>query len=488
MKVKSIWILLLFVSCNMGPKYEPPKITFSDNWSLDQLDPEIAISPEVNLQWWEVFNDPLLNQYIDKAAKNNHDLLAAQSRILEARALKQVAASQFFPQISGDLNGSKTYFSKNGPVFAGQSLLAGATGLTGLPFGLQFPQIEPLYNILLDASWEIDFFGKVQNSVIAAAATIEKRDAEKNAILLTLLAEVARNYIDLRTSQQAGKLVEEDLRFLQEQVAIQKEQFLKGYHNKIDLEGIEAELAEEQALLPQIYAEIYASIYALSNLVGEAPEALLTELLPLGDLPPLPENVTVGLRSDLLRRRPDVKEAERQIAIATAQVGIAVASFFPTVSLGANLGIQSLKLINLFQSRSKTWSYGGGGTLPIFQGGQLVGNLRATQASAVTATENYGQVVLNALEEAESNLVRYESRIKELSSMSEVVDKTGSIVMITEQQLEKGLITKTELLDSERTLNKAERNLLQSQSNALLGLVSLYKALGGGWESFEKAN
>ncbi len=478
--------LLALAACNVGPKYKPPEITFSDGWGLEKLSPTSDSPQEIVTKWWDTFDDPLLSSYIEKGATSNFDLKAAESRILEARAIRQVTASQLFPQIIGDFNASKTYFSKNGPVFAGQSLTAGTSATTGLPFVIQIPQVQNLFNALLDASWELDLFGKTLKAVEAAEANIEKAIAHKNALVLTLCAEIARNYMDLRTSQKLGQLIEEDISLLEEELRIEQKQYFQGYHDKVSLEEREAELAKQKGILPQIHAQIYQSIYAISTLIGEPPESLLQELLPFSPLPLFPDHVALGLRSDLLRRRPDVREAERQIAAETAGVGIAVANFFPTITLGGDLGLQALKIANLFQHNSKTWSVGGDVNQPIFQGGQLVGNLKAARASAAAALYLYQQTVLSALQEAESALISFESNQKSYEYSKEVFSKTESILNITTAQANLGLIDTSRLIMSQRNTNQALQDEIKSQSKTLMSLISLYKSLGGGWEAFEE--
>lgn len=467
----------------MGPDYVPPEITLNDSWNADEH-AKTAVPLE---RWWEQLNDPLLNSYICKAAECNYDVRVAESNILRARALRQVAASKLFPQVGADLNGTKTYFSKNGPVFA----IGQATGntadtsspLTGLPFAVQVPQIQNLFNALFDASWELDLFGKTRRSVEAAQAEYESAIDHKNDVLISAFAEVARNYIDLRSVQKRAELLQKSISLVEQNRDIVMAGLDVGYFNQIDLEAIETELANARALLPDAYSEIYRTIYTLSILIGQLPETLVDELFVPQPLPKAPERIAVGLRSDLLRRRPDVRYAERKLAEATAGIGVAVASFFPTVSLLANGGFQSLALPQLFEWGSKTWAYGADVNMPIFQGGRLVGNLNISRAEAAMTAASYQQTVLSALQEAESNLKKYEEQTAAVSQHNKAVLHNTYVVALSRERYLKGLTNLIDLLNNEKQLIAAELAQLDSQSAELFDLISLYKSLGGGWQA-----
>jgi len=499
--LKKIIVSLFLTGCTLGPNYKPPESEISDQW---QEVLEVASQESPLVDWWRLFQEPLLDKYIEMATASNFDLLALEANILEARAFRMMAAAPLFPQLIGDINATKSYFSKNGPVFAigvasGSSTGGGGTTtsgtvapttsgvsspLTGLPFTVQIPQKQNLYNVLLDASWEIDFFGRTRRSVEAAEATIQMTMEARHDLLLTLLAEIASHYIEIRSFQTQATLIEENIYLLEKESDIVRHNKEEGLDNQLELERIEAQLATARANLPTIIAQVYRAIYALSVLTGNLPEVLAEELLPLQPLPILPAKIAMGLRSDLMRRRPDVRLAERQLAQATANIGVAVASFFPTFTLLGDVGLQSLLFPKLFQANSKTWAYGGDLSIPIFQGGSLVGNLRATKAAEKSAAYHYQQIVLNAAKEAESALVTYHSDVKKGNDFLKSVKHYRSLVDLTEQRYDLGLTSSLPLLDSQRQLNAAEQNLVEIQTTTLLDLIALYKSLGGGWELF----
>jgi NodT family efflux transporter outer membrane factor (OMF) lipoprotein len=481
---KIIWIMIVLTGCAVGPNYKAPANDVCDTWVSES---EIVSSDDPLIQWWEVFEDPLLNKYIEMAAEYNNDVLTASSNILQARALRQIAASSFFPMIGADVNATKTYFSKNGPIFAigpsTGSLPGTVSTATGLPFSAQVPQVQSLYNALFDVSWEIDLFGKTRRTVEAADAVIGQAIEQRSDVLLTVMAEIARNYIELRSAQQRSKLIEENIGILEKKSVLVHKQFETGYVSRLDDENILATLATERALLPDIEAQIHRNIYTLSVLIGSVPETLVEELIVPAPLPKAPEAVAVGLRSDLLRRRPDIRSIERALAAATAGEGVAVASFFPTITLFGDGGLQSLSLKKLFNLGSKTWALGGDINMPIFEGGRLMGNLRAKRAETAATAHTYQQTVLTALEEAESAIVSFTQDLKTSKERKEATDRYQDLVGLSQKRHSKGLVSLLNLLDSERELNQSEQSLLDSDTAMLLDLITLYKALGGGWES-----
>lgn len=472
------WILcisLLLTSCLLGPNYRSPEPCISDAWTSD---PCCAGTPEP--AWWELFNDPLLTRYIALAAERNLDVQIAVANLFQARAIRQTAASTLFPWITGNVSAVRDYFSKNGPVFDFGTVFNN----TGLPFTIQIPQKQNIFTALLNVSWEIDLFGKTRRGVEAAQANLESTLENRNAVLISVLAEVARNYIDLRSAQSLGMLIEENLDLLEKQVALVSEQWEKGYVDRLRLETVEAQFAQLKATLPPICAQIYQYAYALAQLTGFLPEDLLVELLPIAPLPEPPSMVGCGLRSDLLRRRPDVREAERQLAAATANIGVAVASFFPSFTFSPSFGLQSILFRNWLELPSNMWIMGGSASIPLFEGGYLIGNLHLSEAQAVSAALYFQQMVLRALQEAETALIVYNQDRQSMLDQKSAVEHFAAFDSLTKKQFEAGYVSLTNVIESGRELNTAEQNLLQNETAVLLDLVNLYKALGGGWECF----
>lgn len=475
----SIGLLLILNGCMVGPNYREPEIVVADEWHSC-----VCESEEMMIAWWQQFNDPLLTRYIEEAACYNKSLLSAETTVLEAMALRQVVASQLFPHLGIGLNSSRTYFSKNGPIFA-TGVDQTSTSLLGLPFEVHIPQIQNIFTTLLNASWTIDLFGKIRREVEVVDAFIGSAIEKKNDLLNIIIAEVAQNYIDLRSAQQQGRLIEENILLLEEEVRIANHRFQKGLTNALSRERIEAQLAELEGSLPPICSQIYQYIYAISLLTGKVPESLLCDLLPIAPLPCSPCEIGFGLRSELLRRRPDVRRAERMLAAANASIGVAVASFFPSLTLSSNLGLQSVHFSNLFEAASKTWSIGESVQLPIFEGGRLLGSLHLSESLTWQAYYDYQQVILTALQEAESALVAYGREEERESYLRKSMEHYRVYASLMENRFKKGLVGTTDLLESRRQLNSAEQTHLVSERVVLENLITLYKVLGGGWEALE---
>lgn len=476
------WIILLLLSlslsgCLLGPNYRLPENQVSDAWNTEvspceDLDPPTA--------WWTLFNDPLLDHYIEQSVHYNNNLLIAEVSINKAISIRNVTRAAFFPQVNAELAALRVYFSKNSPLLGFG--IGNSNSETDQNFENNFPRLQNLFGAVLTASWEIDLFGKTRRAVESADAQIGNMIAQRDDALLTIFAQIAQNYMELRSHQEMGMLIEENIEFLESNVSLVRTRLEVGYVSRLDLERVEAELARARAMLPDIYAQICQNIYALSVLIGSPPETLLCELLPIQPLPLPPETVALGLRSDLLRRRPDIRSAERQLAVATANIGVAVASFFPSFTLGGDLGFQSFSLANLFQASSLEWALGGNVHIPVFRGGSLVGRLRLAEATAIAAAYNYQQTILTALQEAESALCAYTQEVKTLSLLGEAANKYFDLVSLTQERYRSGVIGLLDLLDIERQWNAAEQSLLNTKVSLLLNVINLYRALGGGWE------
>ncbi len=464
----------------VGPNYCKVDPQVSNEWATSAPSQE-----EPPYHWWDLFDDPLLTEYMQRAATCNNTILMAEANIVKARAFRQVSASALFPQVDLDLNATRSYFSKNGPVFAignpTGSTIGSVSPNTGLPFVLQIPQVQNLYNALFDASWEIDLFGKTRRGVEASQAQIEESIETKNDLLLTLFAELAKNYVELRSNQTLLHLLEEKVSILKKNREITRKRYAFGFTNKIPLENIEASLREATLRLPPVRAEIYQGIYAISVLIGAPPECLVDELLERGHLPKVPSAIALGLRSDLLRRRPDVRVQERRLAAATANIGVAVASFFPTLTLVADGGLQSLALSNLFTGRSKTGAIGGDFNTPVFQGGNLIGNLKMSKAQEAIAAYSYQQTMLNALKEAESALVTFTEDRKVIEDRKSVVKTYLELNYLAKERNRKGLVNLLDVLEAQANLNTQEEALLASETRVLVDAITLYKAIGGGF-------
>ncbi len=471
-------LLWLCHSCVVGPNYRAPKLMVDPDWNTASCDSAVEQTEEPLIDWWRGFNDPILQQLVEQAAQCNHDLTAAEWRIVSSRAARRAIAAAYFPQISGDINASRSAFSKNGPIAEFQPTINPSAAS---PI-IQRPLFQNLFNINFDASWELDLFGNIYRNVEAAEAKVRSTMESRNDVMLTLLAEVARTYGELRGTQKQLELQREDVVLTEQLQRLRKERFQQGLDTGIDFEMIEANLATAQSRIPELEAQVEIAIYTLSVLVGEPPEALKALLDSIYALPSIPREIVIGLRSDLLRRRPDVRKAEEDLHFATAEIGIAISNFFPSFGLFGFFGLQSLMMSNLFEWQSNTWSYGGDLLFPVFQGGQLSANLRMKKADAQVAFQNYQQIVLRALQDAESSLVSFTKQGETTADLEKKVARIQTSLDLILQQWEGGLVNALESLNAKREWILSEQELNHAQTAQFVDLVALYKALGGGWQ------
>jgi outer membrane protein, multidrug efflux system len=448
-------------SCMVGPEYHPPSQTLPDTWHTEDVN---CTQPDCT--WWEQFQDPLLNQYLYLASQNNLDLIQARATICAARGQLIVEKSELYPHINADFNALRTYFSKNGPVGIFENR-------DNLPSSIN------LYNAIFDASWEIDFFGKIRHSVMAAKAEIESTIEEKNATLLMVLAEVAKNYFELRSTQKRIEYTQKKVSLFEELQTISSKQNESGYTDLINLNKTQSSLEQAYAELPELFSRAAQNIYALSVLTGNLPETFIEELTCIHPLPQPIYDVKMGLRSELLRRRPDIISAEKQLAKATANIGVAVASFFPSFKFIGFSGLQSLHFPTLFQANSFAWAAVGNAHIPIFQGGKLIGNLKASQSEEIRAIANYQQTVLKAVEETENALISYKNDLVKLAHTQQSSESLNHISQLTAEQYMHGYVDKISQINNEEEYLSSQLSLIEVQEKALIDLVVLYKALAG---------
>ncbi len=473
------WLLLL-AGCEVGPDYQRPETAVPQQWA--EGSDKVGTGPAEVIQWWTLFHDESLNSLIDRAVRSNKDIQMAQARIREARAQRIIAGAAGLPVLTAA--GSYTRSKRSNAFFSslGTSSSSGISG--GSAFGGGGSGAIDLYEVGLDASWEIDLFGGVRRAVEAATASLEAAQEGERNTLVTLLGEVATNYFVLRGNQRRLAVARENIKTQQQTVELTQGLFAAGLNSELEVAQARTQLAATEAQIPAFETSIRQSIHQLGILLGAEPERLVQELLPEQPIPPVPPQVPVGLPSDLLRRRPDVRQAERQLAAATAQIGVATAALFPSFSLTGSGGYQSLKGSNLFLSTNQYWSYGPGLNWPLFQGGRVLANIEVQNALQQQALLTYESTVLTALQEVEDAIVAYSNSQAAETSLTQAVNSSRQAVQIARALYQKGLVNFLNVLQSQAALVLAEDRLAQNDQQVATNLVSLYKALGGGWESF----
>jgi NodT family efflux transporter outer membrane factor (OMF) lipoprotein len=467
--ITAVTALVLLAGCAVGPDYREPKLAMPAGWQEAQQK-GVDIRPVELTQWWTSFNDAPLNSLVERAVKSNLDLRIAEARIREARASRAVTASGLWPTLDVSGSYSRNRSSENALMFPSQ-------GGSGLKLD------RNLYDAAIDASWEIDVFGGVRRGVEAADATIEASQYSRRDVLVTLLGDVAKNYIDLRGFQRRLAVARANLKAQQDTSELTRIRFQAGLTSDLEVAQAEAQANTTAAQIPTLESALKQAAYSLDLLLGLSPGALWNDLANETTIPSLPPEVLVGLPSDLLRRRPDIRFAERQLAAATAQIGSAMADLFPKFSLTGLAGLQSISASDWFTGRSRYWSVGPTITWPIFDAGRIRANIEIRNAQQEQALNQYEKTVLAALGDVEKSLVNYSREQARQRSLTDAVAANRRAVEMANELYVRGLNDFLNVLDTQRSLYAAENDLAQSEATMAANLVALYKALGGGWET-----
>ncbi|MCI0415797.1 efflux transporter outer membrane subunit [bacterium] len=467
----AILLLVLFLAgCTVGPNYKTPKTSvpqsFANSSSANQRN-----DAEHFGKWWTTLQDSTLNSLIERAVIANLDLRLAQARVREARAQRGVVKADLYP----DVNASGSYQ---------RSRVSGNIGPQGTDGSQSFSNIDgDLYQVGFDASWELDIFGGKRREVEAANADLASAIENSRDVLLTLLAEVARNYVELRTSQRQTAIASSNLQAQQETLELTRVRFEAGLVSNLDIARAEAQVQTTASQIPALEISARQSIHFLSVLLGQEPNALVQELAPQTAIPSSPPEAPVGVPSDLLRRRPDIRRAERDLGAATARIGVATADLFPKFSITAALGLGSGKIGNLTDSGSGFWSILPGVSLPIFNRGRIHSNIAVQNAREEQALVTYEQTVLISLREVEDSLVAFSEDQTRRRTLAAAVDANRRAVELANQLYKQGLTDFLSVLQAERDLYASEDALAQGDRNVTSDFIALYKALGGGWET-----
>lgn len=446
---------------SVGPDYRPPQPNMPTHWTATPGTTRASAEPVTN-SWWTLFRDPALDSLITRAIKANLDLRIAETRIREARAQRGLTASASSPSLSAGSSFTKNQTSENIPSGGGA---------------------QDLFRASFDAGWEIDLFGRTRRQVEAADATIAASEEEKRGVRITLEAEVARNYLELRTNQQRLRIAKDNIRIQEQTAALVRNKFEIGLGGELEVAQAEAQLALTRSEVPALESATSQAMHQLALLLGQQPQSLKAELAIVASIPPVPPLLPTILPSELLRQRPDICAAERQLAAATATVGAAIAELFPRFSLSALIGLQSTSLANLVTASSQYWSAGPAVQWSLFDGGRTRAAIAISEARRDQAQASYEKTVLTALAETENALVAYAREQEKHQILGQAVTSGQQAVTIAKGQYEAGLTTFLNVLLSEAALYQSQDKLTQSNQQLTLDVVALYKALGGGWQT-----
>jgi NodT family efflux transporter outer membrane factor (OMF) lipoprotein len=471
-------VLVVIAGCKVGPNYQNPKMPMPAQFGESTTRPTSRPSVDMT-RWWDAFDDPLLNSIIDDAVQHNLDLKSATARLRQERALRGVTAADWFPTVNVD--GSYDRQRRTG-ITSGTISGTGGNGNGGTTIN-GTNRYSSLWSTGFDATWELDIFGSVSRNVEAANADVEAAVFDRRDVLVTLLAEVASDYIDLRGAQRDLTITRNNENSQQQTLNLTRERFRAGIASDLDVAQAEAQVATTDSAIPTLEAEIRRDIHALGVLTGKDPEALSAQLSPPKDLLVKLPAVPLGMPSQLLQRRPDIMRSERQLASATALVGAAVADWFPKFSLTGSYSWQATKAAHLFSDANNFWDIGPSVTWPIFDAGRIRANIQVQNALTDQALDTYEKTVLTALQDVEDSMINYDREQARRVALAQAVSSNRRAVDLSNQLYSRGLIDFLTVLDSERQLFTAEDLLVRSDTAVSQDLIALYKALGGGWEN-----
>ena len=458
---------LLFLSgCAVGPRYKRPAAPVAQQWSGEQARGTSTGEPVE--QWWLSFNDPEFRSLIERAVKANLDLKLATARIAEARAVRGIAKSGLFPTVEASASATRNR----------QRVIAPANGAAAI-VPVEFNNFQGGF----DASWELDVFGRVRRGLQAANADVAAAREARRDVLVAVLGEVGRTYAELRGFQFRLDIAQKNIATQQDTLDLTKSRATAGLATELDVARAAAQLETTRSVVPSLQSGIEISIHRLSVLLGQEPSALRAEVSLTAPVPMIPPEVPVGLRSELLERRPDVRQAEAQLAAATARVGEAKAEWFPRFTLFGSAGRQASQLHEITLGMGNFFSAGPAVSLPIFTGARIRSNIRVQDARLQQVVIGYRSTVLSALEETENALVNYSEEQSRRERLENAVKSNEEAVRLSSELYKAGLTDFLSVLDAQRELYANEDLLAQSRAAQAVNLIALYKALGGGWQS-----
>lgn len=477
-------VALSVAACSVGPRYQAPELPTPGSFqgvplehTANPLSEPLATPADLS-RWWTQFHDATLDELVQRALSANLNLQAAALRVREAREQETIAGASAYPSVA--LNTSAVRLHANSsPLASIQG--AGGSGSPGSSSSGNAPVGLNVYTFGFDASWEADLFGGTRAGVAAARANTEEARWQLADGQVSLTAEAATDYLSVRAAQRRLVILRESIQRQEDLLVLVEARARTGFVTELDVNQQRAQLAASRALLPPLEAQAAAGVHALSVLLAEEPGALAAELTRDAPLPAVPNTLPVGLPADLLRRRPDVRQAERRLAAATAEIGVAVANLFPRLNLLALPTLVSPSGGQLFSGSS--FSYMGAGAIswPVFEGSKLRANVRVTKEERDEAYLAYRQAVLVALQDVEDSLSRYGAEQHRLLALEESRTAATASLHIAEEQYRAGVVPFINVLTATATMLSTEDQVAQSQQALAQDLVSLYKALGGGW-------
>ena len=468
--------------CAVGPNYRTPQVAPPPQFAPDTGSPaNTAAVPEAAAvefaAWWHALRDPELDSLIERAVRGNPDIEIALERLQAARTLAVGTWSTLLPAGGASAGGGRGTGRDLGRGRASQQLVSAETG-TGLT------QVNLLAGF--DAAWQLDFFGKYRREIEAARADAQAAAAARNAVLVAVIAEVARAYVDLRGLQMRSAVLHSALGVLQQSLDIVNQRYERGITNELDVTLARREFESLKSQVAPLDAQVLAKQYALATLLGQYPEELTLELAPRGALPLVPPSVAPGLPVDLLRRRPDIQVAERELAGSTARIGVAAGNLFPQVALSASVGFEHQGWGSTPESLTQhIWSVGPGATWPLLDFGALDAQVQVANLQTRALLVNYRKTIQAAVQEVDTLLSAYRASEQSLQSLAAALLASQRAVTLANERYERGLTDFLNVVDAERAEYTLQDAYAQAQVSACEEFIALYRGLGGGWQNYQ---
>jgi NodT family efflux transporter outer membrane factor (OMF) lipoprotein len=473
MKPALVLLAGTMAACTVGPDYVAPKVALPPNWTEHAATPaEIARTDRELRQWWTSFNDPTLDRLVDVALTGNIDLKVAGQRLIEARAARVIAASADYPHIdagalASDKQASNTVLFP--PVYWNRSNY-------------------PFYQVGFDATWELDIFGGIRRAKQAAEAEYGATIEARRAVLVSLLAELAIDYATLRASQERLSITDRNVAAARSSLELTEQSFARGLGSNLDVAQAQALLQTVLSTQPPLRADIARMTHAISVLLGQIPGGALERELAgsEGKIPSAP-NLPVTLPSEVIANRPDIRQAERQYAAATARIGVAVADMYPHFSIPLSVTPETSMLSEFFRVSSLAWEVGLSATEHVYTGGKLSARVQQARAEAEEARLGYQQIVLRAFQNVEDGLINYTTEGQRDITLKAAAEDSELAFQRSTQLYKAGLTNFLNVLVNERAAYAAEDLSTRSKLEGTVDAIALYKALGAGWQEIYPA-
>jgi len=461
--------LLSLGGCVMGPDFKTPETPLAAHWANTPSQSGHSGTAElpVDMRWWDSFGDAQLSALVREAQTRNFDLQMAASRLEQSRAMRRQVAADTLPAVDGSAGYSRSRNSQRG---------------LNDPSGKEGKQAFNLWNGGLGVSWEADLWGRVKRSVEVADASVHMAEEDRHAVQLLVIVQTAQDYIELRSTQQGLAVVEQNLHIAQRSLELTRLQLKEGVATDLEVSEAAAQVAEIQARLAPLQQHSAQLINALSLLLAREPRALQAQLSTPANVPSYTATVPIGLPSELAERRPDIRRAQAQLHAATAAIGVAEADFYPRITLSGNMGFQALQLSDLGSWGSRSFAFGPGVSVPLFEGGRLKGALQLQEGRQQEAGIGFQKTVLRAWHEVDDALVAYQANQRRRDSLLQAVAHNQRALDSVHQQYTQGTVDFLNVLTVQNALLANQAALVDSTAQVSLSLVDLYGALGGGWQ------